>query len=576
MSNTKTNQLEQVHTIFDILHGKREADLLVKNVMVLDVHGESVYAGSLLIYDKRIIALNPDESVIQVKEVFDGQGLYAIPGLIDAHFHFESQLAHPTALAEAMVPCGTTTVFAECLDLISSAEKDGVEAAKHLFKDYEKLPYRLYAFAPGKKVAPEITREILDMDPVIGLGEFEHFSYSGGAEEDFQKAAWAREKGGFINGHWGLTTLSDMELNYLPAIGVTNNHDVWNGDDIAKSVRYGFATQIKFGVGSSEVIKTLIRAIVERKFPTENFMLCSDNISIDRLTKMGHMDWIISLCAEMGMSPIKAIKMASYNAAKYYHLDNEIGSLTPGRYADIVLTDSLSHINPMYVFKGGKLIAKEHKLLENAAIDYSAMCTKGVPGLEDLTPEQLDIAPMEISADGKQAKVYLFDVFGRGHAKFHQEIWLPMKDGRIIPEYKGEKLCRLSVIRRYAGDGKRHIVNGYFKGVYVDHGAVSASFPAPVPYLVVVGQDSAEMCFCAREVDKYSGASIVTDGGKVQSVMPIEIYGMMCNMTKDELLATSHGIDTALEKLGNHNVGEPVTNKLLSLFISLHRFRFME
>jgi adenine deaminase len=80
------------------------------------------------------------------------------------------------------------------------------------------------------------------------------FFYSSGDAADFQKAAWAREKGGFINGHWGLTTLSDVELNYLPAIGVSNNHDAWNGDDIEKSLRYGFATQIKFGVGNMEVV----------------------------------------------------------------------------------------------------------------------------------------------------------------------------------------------------------------------------------------------------------------------------------------------------------------------------------
>ena len=92
------------------------------------------------------------------------------------------------------------------------------------------------------------------MEPVIGLGEFEHFSYASGDEEDFQKAAWAREKGGSINSHWGVTTLSDMELNYLPAIGSTNNHDVWNVDDIAKRTLYGYATQIQFGVGSPEVI----------------------------------------------------------------------------------------------------------------------------------------------------------------------------------------------------------------------------------------------------------------------------------------------------------------------------------
>ncbi|TBL68275.1 amidohydrolase family protein [Paenibacillus thalictri] len=575
MNQAERDHLEKVHAIFDILNGSKEADLLMKNLNILDVHGETVYQGSILIYDKRIVALNPDESIVKVKEVFDGHGLYAIPGLIDAHLHFESQLANPTALAEAMVPCGTTTIYAECLDLLSAAGENGVQAAKDLFKDYDKLPYRLYAFAPGKKTAASVTKAVLDMEPVIGLGEFEHFTYSSGNEDDFHKAAWVRARGGFINGHWGVTALSDMVLNYLPAIGVSNNHDVWNVDDIEKSIRYGFATQIKFGVGSSEVIKTLLRAIVDRKFPTDNFMLCTDNISIERLQKMGHMDWIISLCAEMGISPIKAIKMASYNTAKSFHMEDQIGSLTPGRFADIVLTDSLSKINPLYVFKDGELIAKDKKLLKNAEIDYSTMCTEGIRGLDDLTPEQLDIVPLEVSADGKQAKVYLFDVYGRGHAKFYQEIWVPIQDGKVVPEYEGEKFSRLSVIQRYA-DGTRHVINGLFKGVYVERGAVATFWPAPTPYFVVVGQESEEMCYCVKEVDQYSGACIVTENQIKQSIMPLEIYGVMANMTVDELTSSAAAIDAALEKMGNRNEGEPVVNKLLSLFISLHRFRFME
>jgi len=565
---------DKVRAIFDILNGKKAADLLLKNLNVLDVHGETVYQGSILVYDKRIVALNPDESVVKVKDVFDGKGLYAIPGLIDAHIHFESQLAHPTALAEAMVPCGTTTIYSECLDLLSAAGEEGVEAAESLFRDHDKLPYRLYAFAPGKKVSAAVTSRVLDMEPVIGLGEFEHFTYSSGNDDDFRKAAWVRARGGFMNGHWGVTSLSDMILNYLPAIGVSNNHDVWNEDDIEKSVRYGFPTHIKFGVGSSEVIKVLLRAIVDRKWPTDNFMLCTDNISVERLLNMGHMDWIISLCVEMGINPIHAIKMATYNTARSFHMEDRLGSLTPGRFADIVLTDSLSKINPLYVFKDGELVARDRKLLKNAEIDYSGMCRKGVPGLAGLRPEQLDIVPLDVSGDGTKAKVYLFDVYGRGHAKFHQEVWAPLKDGKVVPEVDGVKYSRLSVVQRYA-DGKRHIVNGLFKGVSIDRGAVATYWPAPKPYFVVVGQDSAEMCHCVKQVDTYAGACIVTDDRSVKAVMPLEIYGVMANMTVSELTAAASAIDDALEAMGNRNEGEPVVNKLLSLFISLHRFRFM-
>lgn len=565
---------DKVRAIFDILEGRGEADLLLKNLNILDVHGETVYQGSILVYDKRIIALNPDEDILKVKDVFDGKGLYAIPGLIDAHIHFESQLAHPTALAEAMVPCGTTTIYAECLDLLSAAGEEGAEAAEKLFQDHEQLPYRLYAFAPGKKTSSAVAKAVLDMEPVIGLGEFEHFTYSSGSDDDFRKASWVRAKGGFMNGHWGVTALSDMMLNYLPAIGVSNNHDVWNENDIEKSIRYGFPTHIKFGVGSSEVINVLLRAIVDRKWPTDNFMLCTDNISIERLLTMGHMDWIISLCVEMGINPIHAIKMATYNTARSFHMEDRLGSLTPGRFADIVLTDSLSKINPLYVFKDGELVAKDRKLLKNAQIDYSGMRKEGVRGLGDLTPEQLDLVPLEVSEDGRQAKVLLFDVYGRGHAKFYQEVWVPLRDGAVVAELDGVQFSRLSVVQRYP-DGKRHVVNGLFKGVHVDRGAIATFWPAPKPYFVVIGRDSAEMCHCLKQVDAYAGACIVTDNRTDKAVMPLDIYGVMANMNISELTSATGAIDAALEELGHHNEGEPVVNKLLSLFISLHRFRFM-
>ena len=152
MKNSVEKQVERINEIFDIVNGKKEANLLIDNVRILDVLGETITEGSVLLDGDKIVAIDPDLSVVKVKEIFDGKGLYAIPGLIDAHFHFESQLANPVALGEFMVPCGTTTCYVEFLDIIGSAKEEGLKAARELFKDYEKLPYRLFAFAPGKKV----------------------------------------------------------------------------------------------------------------------------------------------------------------------------------------------------------------------------------------------------------------------------------------------------------------------------------------------------------------------------------------------------------------------------------------
>ncbi|MGH3584884.1 MAG: adenine deaminase C-terminal domain-containing protein [Pseudonocardia sp.] len=565
---------EHVRMIFDILQGNREADLLLWNLNILDVHSEAVYQGSILVHQERIIALNPDESIVQARARFDGQGLYAIPGLIDAHLHFDAQLAHPAAFGEAIVPSGTTTIFAETLDFASAAGADAVEAAGTLFHDHEKLPYRIFAFAPGKKTSVEVTEAMLKMDPVIGLGELAHLSYMTGNDDDFRRSALGRANGGFVNCHWGVTALPDMLLNYMPAIGAHNNHDVWDEEDIEKSVRYGLPTQIKFGVGSPEVIKTMLRAIVKRRWPAENFQLCADNISVDRVLTRGHIDWVISLAVEMGINPIQAIKMGTLYAARSFRMDDDFGSLAPGRFADIVLTDSLSKINPRYVFKGGELVAKDRTLLTPLDLDYSAMVQEPRPGLPDLAPEQLDLTPIEVSADGSRAKVLLFDVYGRGHLKFAQEVWVPFQDGAVVPEVDGVTLNRIAIVQRYA-DGERHIVNGLFKGVSIERGAVSTFWPAPSAYFVVVGTDSAEMCDNLTRLDTFVGGCIVTEDRRVTASLPLDIYGVMADMSLSELVDATRSIDTALAELGHHNEGEPVVNKLLTLFISLDRFGFM-
>ncbi|MEV0584164.1 amidohydrolase family protein [Nonomuraea sp. NPDC050310] len=567
---------QHVRTVFDILQGEREADLLLRNLSILDVHSETVFQGSILVYDERIIALDPDESVVRVREVFDGEGLYAIPGLIDAHLHFDAQLAHPAAFGEAIVPSGTTTIFAETLDFASAAGDEAVEAAKALFKDYDKLPYRVYAFAPGKKTSVEVTEAMLQMEPVIGLGELAHLSYMTGNDDDFRKSALGRANGGYVNSHWGVTALPDMLLNYMPAIGAHNNHDVWNEADIEKSLRHGFHTQIKFGVGSPEVIKTMLRALVKRRWPAENFQLCADNISVDRVLKRGHIDWVISLAVEMGLNPIQAIKMGTLYAARSFGMDHDFGSLAPGRYADIVLTDSLSKINPRYVFKGGELVAKDRTLLKPVDLDYSGMVKEPRPGLADLTPGELDLTPLEVSADGSRAKVLLFDVYGRGHLKFAQEVWVPFENGVVVPVLDGVTLNRISVVQRYRdGSAERHVVNGLFKGVSIERGAVSTFWPAPSAYFVVVGADSAEMCGNLKQLDTFVGGCIVTEDRQVKAELPLDIYGVMADMPLSELVDATRTIDAALAELGHHNEGEPVVNKLLTLFISLDRFGFM-
>ncbi|WP_088370290.1 amidohydrolase family protein [endosymbiont 'TC1' of Trimyema compressum] len=151
-------------------------------------------------------------------------------------------------------------------------------------------------------------------------------------------------------------------------------------------------------------------------------MFCSDNLSFNHMKTKGHMDFFITKAVTMGIAPIKAIKISTYYTARHFRTEDKLGVIAPGHYVDIVLTDSLSKIKPKYVFQKGELVVKNRKILRQVQIDYSNMVEKSVMGLDDLKAEDLSDNILEISADGTKVKVYLFDIFGRGHLKFYQEI----------------------------------------------------------------------------------------------------------------------------------------------------------
>ena len=145
-----------------------------------------------------------------------------------------------------------------------------------------------------------------------------------------------------------------------------------------------------------------------------------------------------------------------------------------------------------------------------------------------------------------------------------------------MEEWEGRPLVRMSVIERYPAGASRHITNGYLLGINLATGAVATSYPSPKSYIVAVGRDAGEMHCAVAHVDAYPGACAVTAEGQPLACLPIEIYGMMADMSAGELLQQSAEIDRACAGLGHVNSGEPVVNKLLSLFVSLHRVEFME
>jgi adenine deaminase len=560
-----TTELADVRRISGIIEKGEPADLLITNITIVDVYNNDTYPGSLLIDKGKIVAVNPDPKV-KARATFDGQGLYAIPGLIDGHFHIDSQLVLPTALSEAMVPQGTTSVIAEFCDLIGAAGKNGLQVATVYFRDHDKLPYRIFPFAPGKKVDAAIVKNILDWSFIIGLGELNNTSFLAGNAQDFEKIAYAKSLNKMLDGHVEAPT--PYEENLFPAVGTIEDHDNWSPTGFRPNYRLGLATLIATGLG---LLPEDIGHILKDHIPTDNILLATDNLDVESMVKRGHINTAVQQSIELGIPPIEAIKMGSYNIARHFKMEEQIGSLTPGRYADIVLIKDLRHIQPEFVFKGGELVAQHGKLIKNATIDYSALISRAQPGLTDVKPRDIADSTIETSAGGTRVKAKVFNSHGFGEANFFTDQWLKTSGGRIVPELNGEKLLMFSIIQRYPqANAKRNVVNGYIGQFALDKGAIAIAYSSPAPYIMVLGTNVADMVAAIKEADKYPGALAVANAGKIDAVLAMDIQGMMTTYSTPDLIEKSDLLAKSLSALGHKN-NERLFDSLFELFWTADR-----
>ena len=84
----------------------------------------------------------------------------------------------------------------------------------------------------------------------------------------------------------------------------------------------------------------------------------------------GHLDNALRVAVQSGMDPVWAVIAATLNSAECYRLYGK-GAIAPGFDADVAVYDDLKDFNCAFVFKAGKLVAKEGKALFDAEAEGS-------------------------------------------------------------------------------------------------------------------------------------------------------------------------------------------------------------
>ncbi len=542
--------------------GKEEADLILRNCMLVNLFTDRVEKVNVYIKDRYIASVTP--ASFSGKNVIECSDYYALPGFIDGHIHVDSTLLTLSQLAKVILPCGTTTLMVDPMEIGNVC---GIRGVKEFLKEAETLPLKAFVqicsqvpTAPGLEtsgafIGEEEIREMLEMDRVSALGELDIFKLLPFKREYLLKLLYAERKNKIRVGH--AAGLSGRMLEAYAAGGMNDDHECVTKDEAMERLRLGMEIMIRDG-SSERNLEELITMITEEKLDTRFLFFCTDDKHFNDMIREGHIDYHVRKAISLGVKPIDAIKMGSYNCARHFRLDHQVGSISPTRIADIVLTRSLQEIRAEMVIADGKIVAREGKMIADLPVyNWPEWALDTVHIGTDIRPEKL-----QLHASGSRAKVRVIEIVKNQIINKASEAVLPVINGTVLPDLKQDVL-KFICVERHQASGEIGIA--FVKGFGLKKGAIAGSVAHDHHNIVAVGTDDADLLLAVHTIQKLHGGLTVVEGGKVLEELPLEIGGLMSHWSIERMNEAVTSLNCQVEKLGSDISSPFMTLSFISL-----------
>lgn len=531
--------------LVDVAMGRRPADRVLRNGRLLNVYsGEIIPHTDVAICGSRIAYVGNDAShTIGAKtEVIEVNGRYLLPGLCDGHMHVESGMITVTEFARAVIPHGTTSMFIDPHEIANVLGLAGVklmhdEAAVQPINVYVQVPSCVPSApgleTPGASIGPDDVAEAMRWPHIIGLGEMMNFPgvYHNDPKMHAEMAA-TMKAGKTVGGHYASLDLGRPFHGYV-AGGPADDHEGTRLEDAVARVRQGMKAMLRLGSAWYDVASQ-VKAITELGLDSRNFILCTDDCHSGTLVEEGHMDRVVRHAIAQGLNPITAVQMATLNTAEHFGVARDVGSIAPGRYADMIITSDLPTLPIELVIAAGEVVAENGRLLiDMPAYSYPHTAKNTVNLGRELTPGDFDIP-----ASGDSVKVRVIGVVENQAPTRALERILPIREG-LVQMDATQDVCQIALVERHQGTGG--VVNGFVAGFGFDQPCAIASTVAhDSHHMVVVGTNKSDMAQAANRLGEVGGGVVVYRDGEEIALVELPIAGLMSN-ERAEVVAEKAG-----------------------------------
>ncbi|MDY2788418.1 MAG: adenine deaminase [Atopobium sp.] len=562
-----------------VAQGKEPADTVIRHATLVSVTThELLEDADIAIASGRIaylgIAGHTAKHCIGEKTVvIDASGLYATPGLIDSHIHIESAMIGPSEYARAVVPHGTTAILADPHEV---ANVRGLEGVTSMWEDAARTPLKTMLTTPscvpavlgvedtGSSIDAAQVEKTMSWPETYGLGEMMNFpgilNNEPNATNEVRETLKADRR---VTGHYSVVE-SDRGLAAYIAAGISSCHESIGIDDVVAKLRMGMWVQLRYG-SAWHNLPVYLPPLLETGIDLRHCLLCSDDNHPNTLVSDGHMDRILREAVRLGCHPITALQMATINCAEYLGIGEDMGSITPGKCADLVLMRDLTNFEAVQVYIDGVLVAQNGKpCFEVEPFAWPDYMTNTMNLGCEISADTFRIpAPANKRADASATcKVRTITVDPGQTITRNTICEAPIVDGSLCADHASD-LLKLCVFDRHHGAEGTHAF-GFVHGFGI-HGALAQTVAHDAHNLLVMGDNDEDMALAARTLVECGGGEVAVADGKVLALVELPICGLMSTLPAEQVAAQVQKVEQAWVQMGNTMPSPFMTMGVMSL-----------
>lgn len=549
----KTPLWECSQTLSAVAGGAAPAELVIKNAKLVNVCTREIQDNiSVAIVCGRIALVGDAQHCIGPDtQVIDAQGQYLAPGFLDGHIHVESSMMGVGEYARSVVPHGTAGIYMDPHEIYNVLGMDGIKA---MLEDAKRTPLKAMLTTPscvpavpgfedtGSFVGPAEIEEIMKWDECVGLGEMMNFPGVLGSTDHAHGITGNTLKAGkIVTGHYSLPE-TGKGLNAYIAAGIRCCHESTREEDALAKMRLGMYAMLREGSAWHD-LKEVSKAVKNHEVDSRFAVLISDDTHPHTLLSQGHLDHIVRRAVEEGIDPVTAIQMVTINCAQCFQMDHELGSITPGKCADMVLLNNLEDLQVTKVWIDGDLVAENGAMTkELAPYEYPDWATHSMHVGETITADTF-----KIPASTEEVTVRAIEVIPARVGSIERFITLKAQNGYLESDPAQDTL-KTVVFERHHETGTKGV--GFVKGFGIECGAMASTVAHDAHNLLVIGTNDEDMALAANTLIECGGGMVAVQNGKVLGVVPLPIAGLMNDKPAEEMSELVEALEAAWAQIG--------------------------